>query len=77
MIASGHVRLLPKHYVALSQAIGGMVFGMGAALEEAMMLDPRFGYFVTISPNTTRRYVPTFPPSMPFFWPSWMTNPTR
>jgi xanthine dehydrogenase YagR molybdenum-binding subunit len=31
---------------ARSQAIGGMVFGIGAALHEAMTLDPRFGYFV-------------------------------
>jgi xanthine dehydrogenase YagR molybdenum-binding subunit len=31
---------------ARSQAIGGMIFGVGAALEEAMALDPRFGYFV-------------------------------
>jgi xanthine dehydrogenase YagR molybdenum-binding subunit len=31
---------------ARSQAIGGMVFGVGAALHEAMMLDPRFGYYV-------------------------------
>jgi xanthine dehydrogenase YagR molybdenum-binding subunit len=31
---------------ARSQAIGGMVFGIGAALEEGMTLDPRFGYFV-------------------------------
>jgi len=31
---------------ARSQAIGGMVFGVGAALEEGMTLDPRFGYFV-------------------------------
>jgi xanthine dehydrogenase YagR molybdenum-binding subunit len=31
---------------ARSQAIGGMTFGVGAALEEAMTLDPRFGYFV-------------------------------
>jgi xanthine dehydrogenase YagR molybdenum-binding subunit len=31
---------------ARSQAIGGMVFGIGAALHEAMALDPRFGYFV-------------------------------
>lgn len=31
---------------ARSQAIGGMVFGVGAALTEAMTLDPRFGYFV-------------------------------
>jgi xanthine dehydrogenase YagR molybdenum-binding subunit len=31
---------------ARSQAIGGMVFGVGAALQEAMVLDPRFGYFV-------------------------------
>src|ERR1700744_3106580 len=29
-----------------SQEIGGMVFGVGAALHEAMTLDPRFGYFV-------------------------------
>ena len=31
---------------ARSQAIGGMIFGLGAALEEAMILDPRFGYYV-------------------------------
>jgi xanthine dehydrogenase YagR molybdenum-binding subunit len=31
---------------ARSQAIGGMVFGVGSALEEGMTLDPRFGYFV-------------------------------
>jgi xanthine dehydrogenase YagR molybdenum-binding subunit len=31
---------------ARSQAIGGMVFGVGAALHEDMTLDPRFGYFV-------------------------------
>jgi xanthine dehydrogenase YagR molybdenum-binding subunit len=31
---------------ARSQAIGGMVFGIGAALEEALNLDPRFGSFV-------------------------------
>jgi xanthine dehydrogenase YagR molybdenum-binding subunit len=31
---------------ARSQAIGGMVFGIGAALHEDLVLDPRFGYFV-------------------------------
>src|SRR5204862_1229008 len=31
---------------ARPQAIGGMVFGVGSALHEAMTLDPRFGYFV-------------------------------
>jgi xanthine dehydrogenase YagR molybdenum-binding subunit len=31
---------------ARSQAIGGMVFGVGAALEEALLLDPRSGAFV-------------------------------
>ena len=32
---------------ARSQAIGGMIFGVGAALEEQMILDPRFGgYYV-------------------------------
>jgi xanthine dehydrogenase YagR molybdenum-binding subunit len=31
---------------ARSQAIGGMVFGVGAALQEEMTLDPRFGYYV-------------------------------
>src|SRR6195256_2314709 len=31
---------------ARSQAIGGMTFGVGAALHEEMTLDPRFGYFV-------------------------------
>jgi len=31
---------------ARSQAIGGMIFGVGAALTEDMVLDPRFGYYV-------------------------------
>jgi xanthine dehydrogenase YagR molybdenum-binding subunit len=31
---------------ARSQAIGGMIFGVGAALQEALDLDPRFGGFV-------------------------------
>ncbi len=31
---------------ARSQAIGGMIFGIGAALEEALILDPRFGCYV-------------------------------
>ena len=31
---------------ARSQAIGGMIFGIGAAVEEALILDPRFGCFV-------------------------------
>jgi len=31
---------------ARSQAIGGMIFGIGAALEEALILDPRLGCFV-------------------------------
>jgi xanthine dehydrogenase YagR molybdenum-binding subunit len=32
---------------ARSQAIGGMIFGIGAALEEQLILDPRFGgYYV-------------------------------
>ena len=31
---------------ARSQAIGGMVFGIGAALEESLALDDRFGHFV-------------------------------
>jgi xanthine dehydrogenase YagR molybdenum-binding subunit len=31
---------------ARSQAIGGMVFGVGAALHEELTLDPRFGCFV-------------------------------
>jgi xanthine dehydrogenase YagR molybdenum-binding subunit len=31
---------------ARSQAIGGMVFGVGSALHEDMTLDPRFGYYV-------------------------------
>jgi xanthine dehydrogenase YagR molybdenum-binding subunit len=31
---------------ARSQAIGGMIFGIGAALQEEMTLDPRFGNFV-------------------------------
>ncbi len=33
---------------ARSQAIGGMIFGVGAALEEAMSLDKRFGSYVNI-----------------------------
>jgi xanthine dehydrogenase YagR molybdenum-binding subunit len=31
---------------ARSQAIGGMIFGVGAALEEGLQLDPRFGAYV-------------------------------
>ncbi len=31
---------------ARSQAMGGMIFGVGAALEEDLVLDDRFGYFV-------------------------------
>jgi xanthine dehydrogenase molybdopterin-binding subunit B len=31
---------------ARSQAIGGMIFGVGAALEEGLNLDCRFGYHV-------------------------------
>jgi xanthine dehydrogenase YagR molybdenum-binding subunit len=31
---------------ARSQAIGGMIFGVGAALEEDLVMDDRFGYFV-------------------------------
>jgi xanthine dehydrogenase YagR molybdenum-binding subunit len=31
---------------ARSQAIGGMIFGIGAALEEGLNLDPRFGSYV-------------------------------
>ncbi len=34
---------------ARSQAIGGMVFGVGAALMEALDLDPRFGMYVNNS----------------------------
>ncbi len=34
---------------ARSQAIGGMVFGVGAALMEALELDPRFGMYVNNS----------------------------
>ncbi len=36
--------LNPK--TARSQAMGGMIFGVGAALEENLVLDDRFGYFV-------------------------------
>ena len=31
---------------ARSQAIGGMIFGVSAALEEVLMMDPRFGSYV-------------------------------
>ncbi len=31
---------------ARSQALGGMIFGVGAALEENLVMDDRFGYFV-------------------------------
>ena len=41
---------------ARSQAIGGMVFGVGAALMEAMELDPRFGMFV--NHNLAEYHVP-------------------
>ena len=36
--------LNPK--TARSQALGGMTFGVGAALMEDMVVDPRYGYFV-------------------------------
>ncbi len=36
--------LNPK--TARSQAIGGMIFGVGAALEEDLVMDDRFGAFV-------------------------------
>ena len=32
--------------LARSQAIGAMVFGIGAALMEEAVVDPQFGYFV-------------------------------
>ena len=35
-----------NHKMARSQAIGGMVFGIGAALTEEAVVDPQFGYFV-------------------------------
>src|ERR1700749_2451496 len=41
---------------ARSQAIGGMVFGLSAALQEDMVLDPRFGYFV--NPDLAEYHVP-------------------
>ena len=41
---------------ARSQAIGGMVFGVGAALMEAVELDPRFGMFV--NNNIAEYHVP-------------------
>ena len=38
-----------------SQAIGGMIFGIGAAMEEGLNLDPRFAStLTTISPNIIR-----------------------
>ncbi len=46
--------LNPK--TARSQAIGGMVFGVGAALMEAVALDPRFGMFV--NHNLAEYHVP-------------------
>ena len=41
---------------ARAQAIGGMVFGVGAALTEAVELDPRFGMFV--NHNLAEYHVP-------------------
>jgi xanthine dehydrogenase YagR molybdenum-binding subunit len=41
---------------ARSQAIGGMTFGVGAALEEAVILDPRFGAYV--NNNLAEYHVP-------------------
>src|SRR5258707_2834235 len=41
---------------ARSQAIGGMVFGLGSALHEDMILDPRFGYFV--NPDLAEYHLP-------------------
>jgi xanthine dehydrogenase YagR molybdenum-binding subunit len=41
---------------ARSQAIGGMTFGVGAALEEAILLDPRFGAYMNT--NLAEYHVP-------------------
>ena len=41
---------------ARSQAIGGMIFGVGAALEEQVVLDDRFGNFV--NPDLAEYHVP-------------------
>jgi xanthine dehydrogenase YagR molybdenum-binding subunit len=41
---------------ARSQAIGGMIFGVGAALEEDIVMDPRFGCFV--NNNLAEYHVP-------------------
>jgi hypothetical protein len=61
---------------ARSQAIGGMIFGVGAALEEAMILDPRFGCFgTTISPNTTFRSTATRSMWTRFSFPNSTRNP--
>ena len=64
---------------ARSQAIGGMVFGVGAALQEDMTLDPALRLFtsITISPNTTCRCTPIFRTSTPSSFPNSTTNPIR
>jgi xanthine dehydrogenase YagR molybdenum-binding subunit len=41
---------------ARSQAMGGMIFGVGAALEEAIALDPRFGAYM--NNNLAEYHVP-------------------
>jgi len=43
VFAAGRI-LNPK--TARSQAIGGMVFGIGAALTEDLVVDTRYGFFV-------------------------------
>jgi xanthine dehydrogenase YagR molybdenum-binding subunit len=43
VFAAGRI-LNPK--TARSQALGGMIFGVGSALSEEMVLDPRYGAFV-------------------------------
>ena len=64
---------------ARSQAIGGMVFGVGAALHEASCSIPRFGYFV--NHDLAEYHVPVHAdiPAIdgPCSFRSWTTNPTR
>ena len=42
---------------ATSQALGGMIWGVGAALHEEAVIDPRFGYFV--NHDLAEYHVPT------------------
>ena len=63
---------------ARSQCIGGMTMGLGAALTEALVMDPRFGSFINHDwPSTRCRPTPTCPRSRWSSCRSSTTSPAR